>query len=113
MVMLHSHVWNAHSEWHIRSTFARLNRSGVGLVGQHAEWCEAVFAADCIVSDHGSVSLYGAMTGTRIAARLSSEPGRFAPPGCARCCTADSACGHRSRRPPRSGHGCRSWCGVV
>ncbi|MEV2193541.1 hypothetical protein AB0I02_21510 [Streptomyces phaeochromogenes] len=66
VVMLHSNVWNAHSEWHIRSAFARLNRSGVGLVGQHAEWSGAVVAADYIVSDHGSVSLYGAMTGARI-----------------------------------------------
>ncbi|GGZ72016.1 hypothetical protein [Streptomyces bluensis] len=66
VVMLHSNVWNAHSEWHIRSAFAGLGRQGVGLVSQHAEWCGAVVAADYIVGDHGSVSLYGTMTGARI-----------------------------------------------
>lgn len=66
VVMLHSNVWNAHSEWHIRSAFAGLGRRGVGLVSQHAEWCGALVAADYIVGDHGSVSLYGTMTGARI-----------------------------------------------
>jgi hypothetical protein len=66
VVMLHSHVWNAHSEWHIRSAFAGLARAGVALVSQHAEWSGAVVAADYIVGDHGSVSLYGTMTGARI-----------------------------------------------
>ncbi|UUU33293.1 hypothetical protein JIX56_27455 [Streptomyces sp. CA-210063] len=66
VVMLHSNVWNAHSEWHIRSAFAGLSRCGVGLVSQHAEWSGAVVAADYIVGDHGSVSLYGAMTGARL-----------------------------------------------
>ncbi|MER8009228.1 hypothetical protein [Streptomyces sp. NPDC094149] len=66
VVMLHSHVWNAHSEWHIRSAFAGLARAGVALVSQHAEWAGAVVAADHIVGDHGSVALYGTMTGARI-----------------------------------------------
>ncbi|MGW0842500.1 hypothetical protein ACWD26_20510 [Streptomyces sp. NPDC002787] len=66
VVMLHSNVWNAHSEWHIRSAFAGLSRSGVGLVSQHSEWCGAVVAADYLVGDHGSVSLYGTMTGARL-----------------------------------------------
>ncbi|MEU6348127.1 hypothetical protein ABZ896_02220 [Streptomyces sp. NPDC047072] len=66
VVMLHSHVWNAHSEWHIRSAFAGLARAGVGLVSQHAEWSGAVVGADYVVGDHGSVGLYATMTGARI-----------------------------------------------
>ncbi|WEH17404.1 hypothetical protein [Streptomyces sp. VNUA24] len=66
VVMLHSNVWNAHSEWHIRSAFAGLGRCGIGLVSQDAEWSGAVVAADYIVGDHGSVSLYGTMTGARL-----------------------------------------------
>ncbi|MDX3640047.1 hypothetical protein [Streptomyces sp. MB09-02B] len=73
VVMLHSNVWNAHSEWHIRSAFAGLSRCGIGLVSQHAEWCGAVVAADYIVSDHGSVSLYGTMTGARLLAAGSPD----------------------------------------
>ncbi|GAA2240642.1 hypothetical protein GCM10010145_03010 [Streptomyces ruber] len=74
VVLLHPHVWNAHSEWHIRSAFAGLARRGVGLVTQHSEWCGAVVAADHIVGDHGSVSLYGTMTGARILTAGAPDP---------------------------------------
>jgi hypothetical protein len=80
VVMLHSHVWNAHSEWHIRSAFAELGRAGVALISQHAEWSGAVVAADYIVGDHGSVALYGTMTGARIL--TAGSPDTDLDPGC-------------------------------
>ncbi|MFI6771339.1 hypothetical protein [Streptomyces sp. NPDC050355] len=78
-VLLHPNVWNAHGEWQIRSWFAGLGRRGVSLVSQYADWCGPLVAADCIVGDHGSVSLYGTMTGARIltagAAAVELAPG--------------------------------------
>ncbi|WP_405549057.1 hypothetical protein [Streptomyces microflavus] len=65
-LLLHPHVWNAHGEWQIRSWLAGLGRSGLLLISQYADWVGALVAADHIVGDHGSVSLYGAMTGVPV-----------------------------------------------
>ncbi|MFD8466248.1 hypothetical protein ACWEQJ_02940 [Streptomyces cyaneofuscatus] len=65
-LLLHPHVWNAHGEWQIRSWLADLGRSGLLVVSQYADWVGALVAADYIVGDHGSVSLYGAMTGVPV-----------------------------------------------
>ncbi|MFD4123989.1 hypothetical protein [Streptomyces globisporus] len=65
-LLLHPHVWNAHGEWQIRSWLARLARAGLLVISQHADWVGALVAADHIVGDHGSVSLYGAMTGAPV-----------------------------------------------
>ncbi|MEE1753688.1 hypothetical protein [Streptomyces sp. SP18CS02] len=64
--LLHPHVWNAHGEWQIRSWLAGLGRSGLTLISQYGDWAGALVAADYIVGDHGSVSLYGAMTGAPV-----------------------------------------------
>ncbi|MFJ8282483.1 hypothetical protein ACIRA2_34975 [Streptomyces griseoviridis] len=61
--LLHPHIWNAHGELQVRTWLAGLARSGLILISPHGEWAGAVVAADQIVADHGSVSLYGAMTG--------------------------------------------------
>ncbi|WNE95557.1 hypothetical protein PS467_09530 [Streptomyces luomodiensis] len=65
-VLLHPHVWNAHSEWQIRSWLADLARLGLTVVSQDTDWVGALVAADYIVGDHGSVTLYGAMTGVPV-----------------------------------------------
>ncbi|WP_405662366.1 hypothetical protein [Streptomyces sp. RK9] len=61
--LLHPHVWHSHSEWQVRSWFAGLSRDGLRVVSPRADWVGALVAADFVVGDHGSVSLYGAMTG--------------------------------------------------
>ncbi|MGW6601395.1 hypothetical protein [Streptomyces sp. NPDC055036] len=65
-VLLHPHVWNTHSEWQIHSWLASLARAGLTVVNQYGDWIGAVAAADYVVGDHGSVSLYGAMTGAPV-----------------------------------------------
>ncbi|BAG19020.1 MULTISPECIES: hypothetical protein [Streptomyces] len=65
-LLLHPHVWNAHGEWQIRSWLAGLVGSGLLVISQHADWVGALVAADHVVGDHGSVSLYGAMTGVPV-----------------------------------------------
>lgn len=62
-MMLHPNVWNGHGEYQVRSWFAGLARAGLILLGPGEDWCGALVAADALVGDHGSVSLYGTMTG--------------------------------------------------
>ncbi|MFD5627017.1 hypothetical protein [Streptomyces sp. NPDC127072] len=81
--LLHPHVWNAHGDWQVRSWLAELARSGLILVSPHGDWAGAVVAADHIVGDHGSVSLYGAMTGAPVlmAGRLDADVDPGSPMG--------------------------------
>ncbi|GHJ22498.1 MULTISPECIES: hypothetical protein [Streptomyces] len=64
--LLHPNVWNAHGEWQIGSWLAGLGRRGLSVVSQHSDWCGALAAADVVVGDHGSLSLYGTMTGAPV-----------------------------------------------
>lgn len=64
--LLHPHVWNGHSEWQIRSWLAELGRAGLTVVSQHADWVGPLVAADVIVGDHGSTTLYGTATGAPV-----------------------------------------------
>ena len=73
--LLHPNVWNAHGEWQIRSWLSGLGRAGLALVSQYADWCGAMAAADHLVGDHGSLSLYGAMTGAPVLLTGHTRPG--------------------------------------
>ncbi len=64
--LLHPHVWNAHSEWQVHSWLAGLGRAGLAVVSQHSEWVGPLAAADVIVGDHGSATLYGTATGAPV-----------------------------------------------
>lgn len=77
--LLHPHVWNAHGAWQVRTWLAGLARSGLILVSPHADWTGAVVAADHIVGDHGSVTLYGAMTGAPVL--MAGSPDAAVDPG--------------------------------
>ncbi len=77
--LLHPHVWNAHGAWQVRAWLAELARSGLVLVSPHGDWAGAVVAADHIVGDHGSVSLYGAMTGAPVL--MAGRPDAAVDPG--------------------------------
>ncbi|MEU6371802.1 hypothetical protein [Streptomyces sp. NPDC046909] len=72
--LLHPHIWNAHGDWQVRSWLAGLTRSGMTLVSPYGDWAGAVVAADYIVGDHGSVSLYGAMTGVPVLMAGRADP---------------------------------------
>ncbi|MFE7120575.1 hypothetical protein ACFU99_34615 [Streptomyces sp. NPDC057654] len=65
-LLLHPNVWNAHGEWQVLSWLAALGRSGLTVISQYADWVGALAAADYVVGDHGSVTLYGAMTGVPV-----------------------------------------------
>ncbi|MBC7272126.1 MAG: hypothetical protein H5T76_26030 [Streptomyces sp.] len=77
--LLHPHVWNAHGDWQVRAWLAGLARSGLTLVSPDGDWTGAVVAADYIVGDHGSVTLYGAMTGVPVL--MAGRPDADVDPG--------------------------------
>lgn len=70
--LVHPNAWNTHGEWQIRAWLAAMRRAGLALVSQHADWCGVLVGADHIISDHGSVALYGAATGAPVL--LASYP---------------------------------------
>jgi hypothetical protein len=62
-VLLHPNVWSGHGAWQVRAWLARCAQSGIGLVPPEADWRSVLIAADWIIGDHGSVTLYGTLTG--------------------------------------------------
>ncbi|MHC3471722.1 hypothetical protein ACYF6T_23910 [Streptomyces sp. 7R007] len=77
--LLHPHVWTAHGVWQVRAWLAGLGRSGLTLVSPYGDWTGAVVAADYVVGDHGSVTLYGAMTGVPVL--MAGRPDADVDPG--------------------------------
>lgn len=58
--VLHPNVWFAHSPWQVRHMLADALDAGLLLLPPRAGWGAALVAADCVIGDHGSVTLYGA-----------------------------------------------------
>ncbi|MFG3258644.1 hypothetical protein [Streptomyces sp. NPDC048172] len=66
-LVLHPNVWSAHGAWHLRTLQARALDAGLVLVPPVHDWRPALVAADAVVGDHGSVTLYGAALGKPLA----------------------------------------------
>ncbi|MDQ3786954.1 MAG: hypothetical protein M3422_06895, partial [Actinomycetota bacterium] len=60
VMTLHPAVWAGHGPRQINSWLRGHRDAGLGLVGPGAEWRDLLVAADYLVGDLGSVSLYGA-----------------------------------------------------
>ncbi|RAJ67136.1 hypothetical protein K378_02502 [Streptomyces sp. Amel2xB2] len=78
-LVLHPNVWAAHSTWQIRALQASAVEAGLTLIPVHS-WRPALLAADLLVGDHGSVTLYGAALGAPV---LLGAFGEDAVPGTA------------------------------
>lgn len=74
-LVLHPNVWSSHSSRQIEAWLAEALRSGLLLIPPHEGWRAAVTAADLVVSDHGSVSVYAAAIGRPV---LLATDGRTA-----------------------------------
>ncbi|MFI5799770.1 hypothetical protein [Streptomyces sp. NPDC051677] len=61
--IIHPNVWSAHGAWQIRILFAAALDAGLLLMPAVHAWRPALVAADVLVGDHGSVTLYGASAG--------------------------------------------------
>ncbi|MFI9362117.1 hypothetical protein ACIG5E_13805 [Kitasatospora sp. NPDC053057] len=56
-VVLHPNVWSRHDP---EALLDDARRMGLRLIPPHRGWQAALVAADCLIGDHGSVSVYGA-----------------------------------------------------
>ncbi|WP_328723852.1 hypothetical protein OHT52_22550 [Streptomyces sp. NBC_00247] len=72
-LLVHPNVWSGHGAFQVRSWLARCSRLGIGIVAPGADWRSVLIAADWIIGDHGSVTLYGTLTGAPILLATSSE----------------------------------------
>ncbi|MFC4529309.1 hypothetical protein [Sphaerisporangium dianthi] len=66
VALLHPNIWFGHGVWQVRTWLAGPLRQGLGLVPPDADWRAVLAAADLIIGDHGSVTLYGTVTGAPV-----------------------------------------------
>ncbi len=78
--IVHPNVWSAHGAWQIRTLQASALDAGLLLMPAVHAWRPALVAADVLVGDHGSVTLYGAAAGMPL---LLAAFGSDAVPGTA------------------------------
>ncbi|SES48709.1 hypothetical protein SAMN04487983_10718 [Streptomyces sp. yr375] len=64
--IIHPNVWSAHGAWQLRTLLASALDAGLLLMPTVHAWRPALVAADVVVGDHGSVTLYGAAAGTPV-----------------------------------------------
>lgn len=65
-VPVHPNVWARHGTWRVRAWLAGWRHAGVTLLPPEQDWRQPLIAADWIIGDFGSVTLYGTMTGVPI-----------------------------------------------
>ncbi|MFF1420510.1 hypothetical protein [Streptomyces sp. NPDC058280] len=78
--IIHPNVWSGHGSWQIRTTEAAALEAGLMLVPPVHAWRPALVAADVVIGDHGSVTLYGSALGKPV---LLGSFGDDAVPGTA------------------------------
>ncbi|MFF0223735.1 hypothetical protein [Streptomyces sp. NPDC004629] len=61
--VVHPNVWAAHGAWQLRTVLGDAVSAGLMLVPPVHAWRSALVAADVVIGDHGSVTLYGAAAG--------------------------------------------------
>ncbi|WP_246562154.1 hypothetical protein [Streptomyces roseirectus] len=86
--IVHPNVWSAHGAWQLRTLQATALDAGLLLMPAVHAWRPALVAADVLIGDHGSVTLYGACLDTPL---LLAAFGSDAVPGTAVQALADLA----------------------
>ncbi|MFI5841999.1 hypothetical protein ACIA8K_20030 [Catenuloplanes sp. NPDC051500] len=61
--ILHPGIWSAHGPWQVRAWLERAAAAGLRIVSPEDGWQATLSAADLVVSDAGSLSLYAALLG--------------------------------------------------
>ncbi|RZS37529.1 hypothetical protein EV193_10584 [Herbihabitans rhizosphaerae] len=61
--ILHPAMWHRHGPWQVRKWLRTARESGLQLIPPREGWRACAIAADWLIGDHGSVTLYGAATG--------------------------------------------------
>jgi hypothetical protein len=62
VVLVHPNVWSGHGSRQVRAWLASWAERGLGVVPPDMDWRSVLCAADLIIGDHGSVTLYGTLT---------------------------------------------------
>ncbi|WP_189160585.1 hypothetical protein [Lentzea pudingi] len=65
-LVLHPSIWFGHSPYAVRGWLRSALDAGLLLVPPHEGWRATLVAADLLISDHGSISLYGAAVGVAV-----------------------------------------------
>ncbi|WP_328335658.1 MULTISPECIES: hypothetical protein [unclassified Streptomyces] len=78
--IVHPNVWAGHGAWQLSNLLASALEAGLLLVPPVHTWRPALVAADAVIGDHGSVTLYGASLGIPL---LIGSFGSDAVPGTA------------------------------
>ncbi|MEU2725630.1 hypothetical protein [Streptomyces smyrnaeus] len=61
-VLVHPNVWSRYGAWQVRAWLAGCGQAGFTLLPPEADWRQPLIAADWLIGDYGSVTLYGTMT---------------------------------------------------
>jgi len=72
-LVLHPNVWASHSSFQVRAWLAEALRAGLILLPPEEGWRAAIIAADWVLSDHGSVSIYAAAAGRPVLLEKSAR----------------------------------------
>ncbi|MEV4557499.1 hypothetical protein AB0K51_10945 [Kitasatospora sp. NPDC049285] len=65
-LLVHPNVSAGHGGWQVRRWVEGISGGAVSLVTPEADWRPLLIAADYVIGDHGSVTLYAALTEARI-----------------------------------------------
>ncbi|MFF7194059.1 hypothetical protein ACFZAM_10170 [Streptomyces sp. NPDC008079] len=77
-VLIHPNVWEGPDGRHLDGRLAADRNPGIEVIAPEADWRQLLIAADLLIGDHGSVSVYGAAAGVPIA--LSHFPHAYVNP---------------------------------
>lgn len=95
--LLHPNVWYGHGLRQIRAWKGSAMRRGLGLVPPDSEWLGALLAADVVIGDAGSSTVYAAAAGVPVV--LGGVPDEGVAPGSPAALLAEAAPRLRLDRP--------------
>ncbi|MFW5415857.1 hypothetical protein J0910_04435 [Nocardiopsis sp. CNT-189] len=78
-LLMHPNVWAGHGAWQLRAWTADWRASGLIVPGQRTDCAGLLAAADAVLGDHGSTTLYAALTGRPVA--VAAAGGADVDPG--------------------------------
>ncbi|WP_330172470.1 hypothetical protein OG875_02025 [Streptomyces sp. NBC_01498] len=61
-LLVHPNVWSFHGSWQVRAWLADCRRAGVVVLPPAVDWRAPLIAADSVIGDYGSLTLYATMT---------------------------------------------------
>lgn len=97
VALCHPNIWFGHGPRQIRAWLGSAMRHGLALVPPSAEWLGALIAADVVVGDAGSSTVYASAAGAPVI--MGTFPGQDIAPGSVAALLAESAPRLRPDRP--------------